>query len=240
MDWFKRYGIPGVYFISLTFAWIHAFYRCWLLQELEPEALIQLGLFLFLPVGYIISILGQLRYLGSGKGGLGIRAAERICISEALNCRKREPNLEALACLNAAFSDNNDFKAHKFIQEWIRKRMDVVVINRSILIATVLSPCVALAVGLVFRGMPFQQLFWWLIILLVVVSAVISFIMWASNKTLEEQITIVISGAWKKMGFIPIEGIVKENNPYRLLCIFLPDEWPARVKEWWAQRSSKE
>ena len=230
MDWFKRYGIPGAYFIIFTVLWIHAFYRCW---QLKPEVLIQLGLFLFLPIGYVISVLSQLRYLGSKKGGLHTKAADRICISDQIDSNK-EPNWEALSLLNAALLDTTTYtqdnknrgklEAHKFIQEWIRKRVDVLAINRSIQIAIFLSPISARIIGWVFREAPWQP-FVELIILLFVISGIIVLIMWVSKKTLEEQITIVISGTWKSLGFIKFEGILSDDNPYSYRKLFLPEEW---------------
>lgn len=230
MDWFKRHGIPGAYFIIFTVLWTHAFYRCW---QLKPGVLIQLGLFLFLPIGYVISVLSQLRYLGSKKGGLHTKAADRICISDQIGSNK-EPDWEALSLLNAALLDITTYtqdnknrgklEAHKFIQEWIRKRVDVLAINNSIQIATILSFIVAIVVGLTFGGLPWQP-FWQLIILLFVVSAIIFTIMWASKKTLEEQITIVISGTWKRLGFIKFEGILSQNNPYPSFRMSFLKKW---------------
>ena len=69
MDWFKRYGIPGAYFLAILLAWLYAMYTCWPF-DLGLEDLAKVMAFMFLPVGYLLSILGQLRYHWAPKGGL--------------------------------------------------------------------------------------------------------------------------------------------------------------------------
>ena len=65
MNWFQRYGIPGAYFVALTAAWLFV---------LSPQtravvdgdhtaALVGLAVLVFLPIGYVISVLGQVIYL---------------------------------------------------------------------------------------------------------------------------------------------------------------------------------
>ncbi|MCK4796404.1 MAG: hypothetical protein KAT05_03430, partial [Spirochaetes bacterium] len=202
MDWFKRYGIPGAYFLSLMVGWMYALYQCWPFN-LELDDLAKLGVFLFLPVGYILSILGQFRYLGSPAGGLHCKAAKRVIPPFVKGEIKLEPDIEALSCLNAATSDLGtptsknpiNLEAHKFIQEWIRKRMDVVVINNTIVLATWLALFGAFIIGILFSGFRLQcePRF---VILFGLISFVVLLIMCGCRRTLQEQITIVIAGAW--------------------------------------------
>ena len=215
MDWFKRYGIPGAYFLALMAGWMYALYQCWPFN-LGLDNLAKLVVFLFLPVGYILSILGQLCYLGSKVNCLNFKAKVGGLHCKAYELVKEIPfkkdkimyesDMEALSCLNAAISDldtatgkkSGNLEAHKFIQEWIRKRMDVVVINKTIKFATfsaIIGALIAFIIDTLFNGFrlePEKNL----IILLGLITIVVPTIMCKSLKKLERQITIVIAGSW--------------------------------------------
>lgn len=241
MDWFKRYGIPGAYFLALLVAWLYAFFTGCPLRA-EPKELVQLGLFLFLPVGYIISVLGQLCYLKAKGGGLHTEAARRtevVFVKKVCKNLCSESELEAYSTLNAAINNSDNGKnknislnSQIFIQEWIRKRMDVVTINRTIEIATVLAFYAAVIVGLLSGGFNVQVSVQH-IVLLVIVSAIILLIMRRGRRTLEEQIAIVISGAWiaSTLKGLPFDERIQQRKgaggfPARICWIL---DWPGRL-----------
>ena len=222
MDWFKRYGIPGTYFLALVLAWTFACYNSGPLG-FEMEDFLKFSVFTFLPVGYLLSIVGQLCYFWSPRGGLHGRAARRLQTSVfgySQTNLPNEPYLEALSCLNAAFSElivhastnaptetdtgsegdapgNNYLDAHKFIQEWIRKRMDVIAINRTILIATLLALLTPVAIKVI-CGLPFQPSCPLIGSLLLLSIAIIGIAL-GSMRTLEEQVVVVIAEAWQRI-----------------------------------------
>ena len=62
LNWFQRYGIPGIFFCCLSLAWFYAATS----PEIEAEKLntIIAGIALiFLPTGYVLTIFQQLLYL---------------------------------------------------------------------------------------------------------------------------------------------------------------------------------
>ncbi len=55
MNWFERYGIVGIYFVTMSFIWLRIFSGNWLM---EGQSL-AIGAGISLPAGYLISILAQ-------------------------------------------------------------------------------------------------------------------------------------------------------------------------------------
>ena len=64
MDWFKRYGIPGAYFWGFLILWIWVLYDCKIDNIINNDAVMKVviaGIIgSFLPIGYLISIFGQI------------------------------------------------------------------------------------------------------------------------------------------------------------------------------------
>ncbi|MGD1041498.1 MAG: hypothetical protein ABR913_00375 [Sedimentisphaerales bacterium] len=195
MNWFQRYGIPGAHFYFVLLAGLYAIYPC-KVANLDMRALATFAVS-FLPVGYLISVLGQWLYISSKKYGLHTQAA-RICrIQLAENMT--EADLEALSCFGVA-KDLPRLKAHLFIQDWLRKRMDVVAINYYIQIATGLGVVMAILLGYGIWGSAWQPKCF-LIVSLLIIYVLIFCVTYLCNSIVEKQIVKVISDAWTTFQF---------------------------------------
>jgi len=150
MNWFQRYGIPGAYFVTLSAAWLFALLspqaREILDKDLCPSVLVALAALIFIPVGYIISILAQWVYLKCKCLGVH-RAAVRRADVRFPNHRDCEPWLEAHTLLLTTLLDRIPLHHSSFIRDWVARRTDVMAINGSLIMATFLAP-VVLAIGL--------------------------------------------------------------------------------------------
>ena len=150
MNWFERYGIPGAYFVGLMAAWVYALYPDILRHQVCHNSpwLIGLAAIAFLPIGYIISILGQLLYLNCRCLGVHRAAARRAKVFKGLDY---EPSLEAKSLLLSALRTEIPVNTHLYMRDWISRRADVMSINGSLIIATVLAPIFAICVLLCLR-----------------------------------------------------------------------------------------
>ena len=139
MNWFQRYGIPGAYFIVLTVAWIYALSGMELekIEELQFNILISLAVITFIPIGYIISILQQVLYYIIPFLGMH-RAAKKKSSLNLAGDPKFEPIVEAYSVL-LVVDKRISLDMHQYFRDWIRRRMDVVAINFSLFIATLLA-----------------------------------------------------------------------------------------------------
>jgi hypothetical protein len=113
--------------------------------------------------------------------------------------------------------------------------MDVVVINRTMEIATVVAPVTAAVVGWTFAGIRYQ----WsgkLLLCLAMTSVLIIWIVRRCRQTLEKQIVVVISGEFKAS----VRNASKYNkvvlgkdrgyaDPRMLCCVLC---WPGRFLDW--------
>jgi len=149
MNWFQRYGIPGAYFYVLTLAWIAVCYPCKFnfIKE-NIENLVVLVIITFLPIGYILTIFQMLLYFIIPKLGI-----HRVAIKKAgLDSTKWKPEtyFEAITHIHSINYAEKDIKLKKvkFMQDWIRKRMDILTINFTLFIATIVSPFLIGAIGL--------------------------------------------------------------------------------------------
>ena len=75
MDWFQRYGIPGAVFWSFLILWIGAFHNCVIPKTICPtdiekaKIIAAIAAGTFLPIGYLMAVIGQLVYhLAPGLG----------------------------------------------------------------------------------------------------------------------------------------------------------------------------
>lgn len=210
MNWFERYGIPGTYFYIILLSGLYALYPC-RMAKMDPRALAAFAVS-FLPIGYIISIIGQWVYLHFKCCGLHRKAAEHCGITSiAGKCldSTTESELEVLSCLNAIDAENvlngaDDYKVfldkQRFIQEWIRKRMDVLMINHSLQIATVLVFFMTLLLGPALWRFGWQPNYYLIPLLIVILGGVIT-ITCFTNSILKGQIVRIISGCWRELGF---------------------------------------
>jgi hypothetical protein len=156
MNWFARYSIPGGYFIVHTFCWLYLINPDILLllhRKLSPEISIALVGVALLPMGYIITVSQQALYLMIPFMGL-IRAARKEVESKTAKKLRNPSNiwgksvceseLEAHYSFRLVFGlgkNKNDHKLNRLIyfQDWSRKRMDVMAMSLSIIIATIIS-----------------------------------------------------------------------------------------------------
>jgi hypothetical protein len=152
MNWFERYSIPGGYFIIHTLFWLYLINSKILLLfccNFPQEIIIALIGVSILPIGYIITIFQQVLYFIIPFMGL-IRAAKKCLdpkrqgkygsISEIIKKTVHEPELEAHYSFHLVFGlDPTKLDKLKYFQEWSRKRMNVMAMSLSIIIATIIS-----------------------------------------------------------------------------------------------------
>lgn len=195
MDWFKRYGITGSYFLILILAWLFVLYPC-KMQNIDTKNLFGFIAIAFLPIGYIITILQQSIYLSFKCLGLH-RKAKNNAMFEFPGKPDCEPIIEVYSTFSI-IHEWIELKYQKHFQDWIRRRMDVLVISSSILTATLISPlCVIALRYLVFREKEqFLNLNYHYI--LIVVMILISAIMFWNIILLRIQLTKLLTKIYKK------------------------------------------
>jgi len=138
MNWFARYAIPGSYFLALTIAWISSIYRCVPVLALTSyEKLLTVGAATFLPLGYILHTLQQCIYLLFKPLGI-LRAAKAKTAYQFDFPAEDEVSIEAHSLL-LIWKHKASLEEFSYISEWIRKRMDVMAVNFSLFIATIVS-----------------------------------------------------------------------------------------------------
>ena len=134
MNWFERYGIPGLYFSSYIFLCVFSsHFDIGIVPKNENiELLLTILAGLSLPAGYILSIFSQLLYY------------KILCCYHihryALDSNKPEETLEGqmVKIFRIDLHVDNVDKC-RWVSEWISKRVDVVAINNSVLFATIIG-----------------------------------------------------------------------------------------------------
>ncbi len=204
MNWFERYGIPGAYFVSLMAIWIYAIRPDLFKNEacLSPELLAALAALIFLPSGYVISIIGQSVYLnwrscfirlrfGRLRGCLGFHGAALDSLDPA-NQYRDEAIIEARTLLLTASRNGPlSVNTHRYMRDWIAKRMDVVAINLSLLLATFLAFIITLILLSFARGLSLTAIIPFIISILVIIAMVYSIVV------LRRQVIRVIAGIYR-------------------------------------------
>ena len=218
--------------MALLGAWLFVLYAdsiCIpnLLQNLV--GLVALAVFISLPVGYIICILSQwwylegpmwLRWLHIGKQRLHGQAANSAKVTFTYESKEvppeDEPTLEALTLAHLVLTGLREklpVNDQRFIQEWIRRRNDVVAINRSVIVATILALIAAaliLAIGPQLLGNPPSRSLE--LAILLAISAVVISIMCCSSNALEIGITvlrlIVLVLIWGSLGGFSLDSAI--------------------------------
>ncbi len=226
MAWFQRYGFAGAYFWGLLILWLAAFYNCELHRILTGDVAKIVGAIVatsFLPIGYISSILQQIIYLWSRRPQLGItrRAIKKANVFQDNN--EREYLLEAEACLlvmsdkininkNKVQDNNPDIDRQRFLQDWIRNRNNVMAINGSLMIASILAFITAVSVPYpLFKWEMQFELRWFLFAFLVTVFVFL--ILLFSWDILSEKVVRVEAGIYKILAKLPAsELVLKKNN----------------------------
>jgi hypothetical protein len=193
MNWFQRHGIPGAYSLGLIIAWIWAIFPCVITQISLRDIGVMVGVF-FLPMGYIIYTIQHLIYYNMCKGMWVYREA-RIKAGRPFppEVKDDESSIEAYTLILISYKKmmNGQMQQHKFLAEWISRRMDVISINSSVLTATILAPIIASIYG--FLSTYGMQVGWPKVGLLVVISIFIYYMMCQINKKLRNMIIEVVS-----------------------------------------------
>lgn len=226
MAWFQRYGFAGAYFWGLLLLWIAALYNCELHNTLSSDVATAIGAIAaasFLPIGYISSILQQTIYLILRKPWIGItgRAIKNSSVFLATN--EREYLLEAEACLvvmsknikkineKIIKNENSDVDKQKFLQEWIRNRNNVMAINASLMVASILAILTALFGPKLLLKWEIQlEMRWFLFASIVtVLSFGILLLNWI---ILSKEVVRVEAGIYKMLANLPGSNLVLRNN----------------------------
>ncbi len=230
MNWFERYGIPGAYFIGLMTAWVFAFHPNLIKQLASPDPQwLGLAVITFLPIGYIISIASQVIYLNWRRcfpgsllqGWLGFHSAamDRLNILDStltqnerdkvINERNErdEVIIEARTLLLSASKHGPlNVEAHKYTRNWIARRMDVVAIDQSLIIATFVAPFFAVIIAVIIYALRLGRPSHFVVVFPLIISGIailgfISFIvilvLILSILTLRRQVIEVISGIYR-------------------------------------------
>jgi hypothetical protein len=155
MNWFQRYGIPGAYGCGMSLIWFSAFYHCRFTEMLADDRTVAtLGAVLagiFVPVGYFVSLLGQILY--HLIPGLGLDTqARRLAGIRFPRWRDRwlEYRQEAISVYQVVTTSAFPLDHIKWLLGWMGRRMDMVVINTSIVLATPIALIAILSLGPIF------------------------------------------------------------------------------------------
>jgi hypothetical protein len=181
MDWFKRYGISGSWFLILIIAWIYVLYPC-KIKEADLKFLFGFIVITFLPIGYFIAILQQCIYLKFF--GIHKKAKFLSKLDYPYNYED-EPALEVYSTLTIFKCMKFDYL--KYYQGWVKRRMDVLVIDMTILLAAISAPIFALIFPQ-FLGWKPQLLNYNLFIGLIIISLLIVGIILWNIKIMRRQI----------------------------------------------------
>lgn len=156
MDWFKRYGIPGACFWGFLILWIRALYRCRIGNIINDDAVMRVviaGIIgSFLPIGYLVSILGQILYLVIPCIGFDTNSRRRAGVFKSNSLFECSNEVKSVNLIMRCKNENlYTMDKTKFIQEWIRKRMDIVAISSSFILISVGIPFFVWRLGIIGR-----------------------------------------------------------------------------------------
>ena len=212
MAWFQRYGIPGTYFWGLSILWVFVLFPCQLnsLNIKTLQIIVGIAGATFLPVGYLISILQQIIYLWPKKPWLGITGRAIKKSKLFIDTHEREYLLEAEACLFVMskkrqfvgtpppdYREEINVESQRFFQDWIRNRNNVIAINLSLIVATVLAVLSVLLVPKFCLEWQYQPSGLWLVLFAIFVSIFVLVISYCSWRILRREIIRVEAGIYK-------------------------------------------
>lgn len=203
MNWFERYGVVGGYFLFILIIWAYA------ITDIKidfNDAKNILGLALILPFGYLISIFSQYLYYSGFCGrmvhneiGEIIRQHNQFQKDIKLESNFSEEENEAIITYwNRMKFFNSKLESFKYLAGFATKRFDVISINNSLIIATILAP-LAVAIGNIFlNDMKFRysEMLW----IALIFSASVLVITNGSNQKLNNQILLVNKEIFKSRG----------------------------------------
>lgn len=205
--------------------WLVAFYHCELCDILMGDVAKAVGAIAaasFLPIGYLISILQQIIYLWLKRPWLGItgRAIKEANVFQETN--EREYLLEAEACLlvmsdkvrvnkDEVKDSKPDVDKQRFLQDWIRNRNNVMAINGSLMVASVLVILTAVLVPHFCLKWEMQAELRWLAFAIVVTVLVLVISGW-SWVILRREVIRVEAGIYKMLAGLSGSNLVLRNN----------------------------
>ena len=200
MNWFERYGIPGAFFWGLVIGWIWAISPCLLIGN--ENSLRNIGVIAgvtFIPVGYILSVFQQCLYLWHPRIGMHRSALRKANKEKELTSAVDEPSIEAytliLTIKTNKLENNDSLKRYEWLRGWIAKRMDVIAIDFSLIIATPLALITAFACCLLISTV---QIEFMRFLLVGITAFVICLIIWWNKKLLRKQVIIVIKDCYER------------------------------------------
>ena len=131
MNWFERYGIPGIYFVLLLAVLYWIFFGTPPIQY-DTLAVIGVALSASIPLGYILVICSQFLYYTISPWRVHHKAwGEK---------NKKEWWVEAEVTILARLECTEDqVDRGRWIQDWFIKRFDVLTINSALMLATFLG-----------------------------------------------------------------------------------------------------
>lgn len=134
MNWFERYGIPGIYFVLLlaVFYWIIS--GCLPIHDL---AAFGAALSVSIPLGYILVILSQFLYYTISPWQVHLKAWENA--GEKAEKRKEWWVETEATILDRLECHENKVEKGRWIQDWFMKRFDVLTINSALMLATIIG-----------------------------------------------------------------------------------------------------
>jgi hypothetical protein len=136
MNWFERYGIPGLYISFYVFICVFSVHldSCQVEDGLGEILTIFAGV--SLPAGYLISIFSQWLYYKLPFG----QHVHRYAMKKDNLQTQPEELLEArMAILFRVKVDKEIVDQYRWPSEWLSKRVDVIAINNSMIVATILG-----------------------------------------------------------------------------------------------------
>ncbi len=194
MNWFERYGVVGGYFLFVLMMWLNAISDI-TINFGDAEKI--LGLASILPFGYLISIFSQYLYYTGFYGrtihneiGEIIRNSKEfqkhIELREAFS---EEENETIITCWVRMKLFNSKLESFRFLANFATKRFDVISINNSLIIATIMAPLTVVLGNIFLKEMQFRYNgMLWIISILSVSILVIVII---SNGKLSNQILLL-------------------------------------------------
>jgi hypothetical protein len=208
MGWFQRYGVPGGLFLVLAMAWASVLYDfARAAPGLPDKTLIAAAAAIsFVPIGFVLSTLGLFVYLKCGgvhqealkklKGQAGWEAQLLSLFPE--QCRA-EPKLEVLSTL-LVVDGILSLEMERFARDWVSRRMDVIAICRSVMIATLVAPVAGFVLPFIFLRQPWPMWAWgnWTFWSLAALSLVLSVYMFWGEQLLRDQVSDLIAGIFKR------------------------------------------
>lgn len=145
MNWFERYGIVGIYFVTLSIVWL-GILSCfnWWTHE-NAQIIIVIGAGISLPIGYLLSILSQNFYYSIFPKSWQVHRTVREKIISLPDYD--EKRLESyLAIVHRLNPKKDELENIMWLQDFVRKRWDVLAINTSMIFATVFAFFISIAI----------------------------------------------------------------------------------------------